>query len=142
MSKAVIKIDPVDDAMIKDNPTLASAVNGYLAATFPDGIEKVDRLWVCYSVVPDAFRIIGVFGCANRPDFSLYHIEQGTSKQEKWEGMKAHELMFNRCQGFAADTFGHGTKVLFRIDPEAEEHWKSFIEETESKRANRFIIEV
>jgi len=136
----MIRVIPIDSGL---SPEMAEAIESFIKSNCPSG--PADKAWAVYFQDGEAFKIIGFAACniGNRiADVPVYHVEQGESRQEKWAGAKAHELLFARVTGFIADTVGSGTQALFHISPEAQEHWKEFAKTVNGRNANRFVMEV
>lgn len=139
-----IAISPVDETLVFKRPDLADAINSFLQINLP-GIPVADKAWMVYTWDGEAIRVLGYAACnigGRIADVPVYHILPATTRGEKLEAMRAHELLFARVTGFIADTVGIGTQAFFYIAPEAQEHWKEFSKRVNGRNANRFVMEV
>jgi hypothetical protein len=135
-----IKVIPIDSRL---QPEMAAAINSFINANCP--ADAADKAWAVYWQDGEAIKILGFASCnlgSRMADVPVYHIDKGTSRQEQWAALKAHELLFARVTGFVADTLGSGTQAFFHIAPEAQEQWKEFAKTVNGRNANRFVMEV
>ena len=140
----MIKVSPVDEQMVSNKPELALAVEAFITRNIQSA-PKADKAWFAYETDGETFRILG-FACCNIgtriADVPVYHIIEGTTRQEKWAAMKAHEALFARITGYIADVVGSGTEAMFYIAPESQAHWEEFAKRVNGRQAHRFITGV
>jgi len=142
--KGDIKVTPLDDALFANRKELGSAVSDFVALhSLP--VKSSTMAWAVYWQDGEAFKVLGFASCntgKNVADVPVYHIDQGDDRQGQWMAAKAHEVLFARVCGFAADVAGSDVQPMFYISPDMQEHWKAFAKKVKGKNANRFVMEV
>lgn len=137
----MIKVSPIDSNI---KPEFANAVADFLEHYLPN-TKPADKAWFVYETDGEVFRILGFAACnigTRIADIPVYHIPEGTTRQEKWAAMKAHETLFARVTGYIADVVGSGAEAFFYISPESQDNWKEFEKKVNGRNAHRFVMEV